>query len=66
MSDKVTTKILREMLPGEVRAFAFDDCAAIENGKALAYRAQHRLGCRFKAKSNYAEKTLVLIKQPLP
>lgn len=62
--NKVTTEALREMAMGETVVFALPDAAAINTGKAIAYRVRHVLQCRFKAASDFVNNTLTLTKLP--
>lgn len=61
---KVTTAALRDMEMGETRNFTLTSADAINTGKALAYRAQYSLGCRFSAESDYINNTLSITKLP--
>ena len=62
---KVTSERLRDMAMGEELTFELPNSNAINSGKAIAYRLQHSLGCKFSAVSDYANNTLKIIKKPL-
>lgn len=67
--DKVTSEALRGMETGETRVFALpgrepDTSRAANSGKALAYRLQRELGCKFTASTDYDNKTLTITKNP--
>lgn len=59
---KVTAEALRRMAIGETKTFELANAAAIQSGKAMAYTAQHTLGCRFRAESDFANNRLTLTK----
>ena len=49
---------------GQTITFHLTDANAINSGKAIAYRLQNSLGCKFTAASDYANNTLTLTKNP--
>lgn len=53
------------MAMGEELTFELPNSDAINSGKAIAYRLQHSIGCKFSAVSDYANNTLKIIKKPL-
>lgn len=61
---KVTTERLRELPVGKMLIAALPDAKAINTAKALAYRLQHELGCRFECKSDYRECVITITKKP--
>lgn len=62
--DKVTSDALRGMAIGETLTFELPNADAVNSGKAVAYRLQHSLGCKFSAVSDYANNKLTLTKNP--
>lgn len=66
MEHKVTTEVLRNMAIGKPVTFDLPDADAINTGKAIAYRLQHSLRCKFSAVSDYANNQLTLTKIPQP
>ena len=61
---KVTSEALRRMEMGETITFRLADADAINTGKAMAYRLQYSLECKFTAASDYANNALTLTKNP--
>lgn len=61
---KVTTDDLRALREGETMVFKVADADAINCGKALAYRLQRIIGCKFKAASDYDNNRLTITKLP--
>ncbi len=61
---KVTTEALRQMALGETVTFEVADADAINNGKAIAYRVQHSLHCKFTVISDYANNRITITKIP--
>ena len=59
---KVTSDALRRMAIGESVTFVLADADAINSGKAIAYRLQNSLRCKFSAISDYANNRLTLTK----
>ncbi len=59
---KVTSDALRKMEIGQTLTFDLPDAGAIESGKAIAYRLQHTLHCRFSAISDYTNNRLTITK----
>ena len=59
---KVTSEALRKMAIGESVTFVLADADAINSGKAIAYRLQNSLRCKFSAISDYANNRLTLTK----
>lgn len=59
---KVTSEALRRMAIGESVTFVLADADAINSGKAIAYRLQNSLRCKFSAISDYANNRLTLTK----
>lgn len=49
---------------GETITFRLADANAINTGKAMAYRLQYSLECKFTAASDYINNTLTLTKNP--
>lgn len=62
MKDKVTSETLRNMAVGESITFELPNADAINTGKAIAYRLQNSLGCKFGAVSDYANNRLTITK----
>lgn len=63
----VTSEVLRRMGLGQTRVFALPErepytSRAANTGKALAYRLQRELGCRFTANTDFENKTLTITK----
>lgn len=54
------------MAIGKPVTFDLPDADAINTGKAIAYRLQHSLRCKFSAVSDYANNQLTLTKIPQP
>lgn len=52
------------MAVGETLTFELPNADAVNSGKAVAYRLQHSLGCKFSAVSDYANNKLTLTKNP--
>lgn len=63
---KVTSAALRKMEIGQTVTFDLPDADAINSGKAIAYRLQNSLRCKFSAVSDYANYRLTLTKNALP
>ena len=61
---RVTSEALRKMEIGQTITFKLSDADAINCGKALAYRLQNSLHCKFSAVSDYANNILTLTKNP--
>lgn len=69
-TEQVTSKALRGMAMGEIKPFALPErepntSRAANSGKALAYRLQRELGCKFTASTDYENKTLTITKNAL-
>lgn len=60
--EKVTSEALRRMEMGETVTFELPNADAINTGRAIAYRLQHSLRCRFTAYSDYANNLLSITK----
>ncbi len=60
--DRVTSATLRRMKVGETQTFELPNAEAVNSGKAIAYRLQHSLGCKFSAESDYANNRLSITK----
>lgn len=63
---KVTSELLRKMEIGQTITFELPDADAINTGKAIAYRIQNSLRCKFSAVSDYANNRLTLTKTARP
>ena len=63
---KVTSEALRKMVIGQSITFDLPDADAINSGKAIAYRLQNSLRCKFQALSDYANNRLTITKHALP
>lgn len=63
---KVTSDVLRKMKVGQTVTFELPDADAINSGKAIAYRLQYSLRCKFSAVSDYANNRLTITKNSLP
>lgn len=61
---KVTSEALRRMGIGQTITFHLTDADAINSGKAIAYRLQNSLGCKFSAESDFSNNTLTITKNP--
>ena len=59
---KVTSDALRKMEIGQTVTFELPDADAINSGKAIAYRLQNSLCCKFSAVSDYANNRLAITK----
>ena len=59
---KVTSEALRQMEIGQTVTFELPDADAINSGKAIAYRLQNSLCCKFSAVSDYANNRLAITK----
>lgn len=59
---KVTSEALRKMKMGQTVTFELPDADAVNSGKAIAYRLQHSLRCKFSAVSDYTNNRLTLTK----
>lgn len=64
--NKVTSEALREMQIGQTLTFDLPDADAINTGKAIAYRLQNSLGCKFSAVSDFANNKLTITKNARP
>lgn len=62
---KVTSDALRKMEVGQTITFNLPDADAINSGKAIAYRLQNSLRCKFRALSDYANNRLAITKHAL-
>lgn len=62
---KVTSEALRKMEIGQTITFDLPDADAINSGKAIAYRLQNSLRCKFRALSNYSNNRLTITKHAL-
>ncbi len=62
---KVTSEALRKMEIGQTITFDLPDADAINSGKAIAYRLQNSLRCKFRALSNYSNNQLTITKHAL-
>ena len=60
----MTSEALRRMEMGETITLRLADADAINTGKAMAYRLQYSLECKFTAASDYINNTLTLTKNP--
>lgn len=63
---KVTSDALRKMEIGQTETFDLPDADAINSGKAIAYRLQNSLRCKFSAISDYTNNRLTLTKNAQP
>lgn len=63
---KVTSEVLRKMEIGQTVTFELPDADAINSGKAIAYRLQNSLRCKFSAVSDYTNNRLTLTKNTQP
>lgn len=61
----VTSEALRNMAMGETLTFNLPSADAINSGKAIAYRVQHSLRCKFTVSSDYAGNRLTITKRPI-
>lgn len=61
---KVTSDALRNMAIGQTVTFELPDADAINSGKAIAYRLQNSLRCKFSAISDYVNNRLTITKKP--
>lgn len=66
IKEKVTSEALRKMEIGQTKTFELPDADAINSGKAIAYRLQNSLRCKFSAVSDYAHNKLTLTKNARP
>lgn len=66
VKQKVTSETLRGMMIGETIIFELPDADAINSGKAIAYRLQNSLRCKFRALSDYQNNRLTLTKIAQP
>lgn len=64
--DKVTSEALRRMKVGETLTFELPNAEAVNSGKAIAYRLQHSLDCKFSAESDYVNNRLSITKNAKP
>lgn len=62
MKQKVTSEALRKMEIGQTITFDLPDADAINSGKAIAYRVQHSLRCKFSTVSDYTNNRLTITK----
>lgn len=60
--EKVTSDALRRMEIGQTVTFELRDADAINTGKAIAYRLQNSLRCKFSAISDYVNNRLTITK----
>lgn len=63
---KVTSDALRKMEIGQTVTFELPDADAINSGKAIAYRLQNSLRCKFSAISDYVNNRLTITKNAQP
>lgn len=63
---KVTSGALRKMEIGQTFTFELPDADAINCGKAIAYRLQNSLCCKFSAISDYVNNRLTITKNARP
>lgn len=63
---KVTSEALRKMEIGQTVTFELPDADAINSGKAIAYRIQNSLRCKFSAISDYVNNRLTITKNARP
>lgn len=63
---KVTSEALRKMEIGQTVTFELPDADAINSGKAIAYRLQNSLRCKFSAISDYVNNRLTITKNAQP
>lgn len=63
---KVTSDALRKMAIGQTVTFELPDADAINCGKAIAYRLQNSLRCKFSAISDYVNNRLTITKNAQP
>ena len=63
---RVTSDALRKMEIGQTVTFDLPDADAINSGKAIAYRLQHSLHCKFGAISDYTNNRLTITKNARP
>lgn len=63
---KVTSDALRKMEIGQTLTFDLPDAEAINSGKAIAYRLQYSLKCKFSAVSDYVNNRLTITKNAQP
>lgn len=61
----VTSGALRNMAMGDTLTFNLPSADAINSGKAIAYRVQHSLRCKFTVSSDYAGNRLTITKRPI-
>lgn len=54
------------MQMGETITFELPDADAINSGKAIAYRLQNSLRCKFSAVSDFTNNRLTITKNALP
>lgn len=62
--EKRFTDVLRNIAMGKSKTFKLESSMAINSCKAIAYRLQYDLGCKFSAESDYINRTLTLTKLP--
>lgn len=62
---KVTSEALRKMEIGQTITFELPDADAINSGKAIAYRLQHSLRCKFRSTADYTNNRLTISKHAL-
>lgn len=62
---KVTSEALRKMEIGQTITFDLPDADAINSGKAIAYRLQHSLRCKFRSTADYVNNRLTITKYAL-
>lgn len=66
IKEKVSSKTLRGMNTGQSLTFELPDADAINSGKAIAYRLQNSLRCKFSAESDYTNNRLTITKSARP
>lgn len=59
---RVSSEALRRMEMGQTVTFELPDADAINSGKAIAYRLQHSLRCKFSADADYVNNRLTITK----
>lgn len=61
---KGITEQLRAVPMGATIVLSLPNARAIDSYKSIAYKLRHELECRFKAKSDFANRRLTLTKLP--
>lgn len=59
---EINTKNLRELPVGETIVWVMRNASHIATAKAVAYRLQHELGCKFSCEANYKNQLLKVTK----